>query len=370
MSFTTTKSRTALCVGVALSVTLIAQNQPADAKHKVSTSRQDRVQIAALPFFRKDSDKAADAKKKTDDKASAADAKKAQAQTGKDQKVDKKKGKETAAKESAEPAKNADKPAVDTKAEAAKDAKPEAGEKSEAKTETAAGEEKAPVFAPDASLISVLKDLSKALKDPEQVQKLTEESNQQAVIAQAQTILSRSLENSDLTFNRIISSDEERQVNKALTPESWASGEINFIDGVGSLTAVWAKRVNGLLNLTIAGKCKDKTAPNGKKIGNFVVVITGRSPIEAGFDIQTQSNVNFWLGQLSAATIDSDCLSEAASAEAAPAAAEDSVKKKSLATLPILVTDRVVAYKKDLTAYESRRKVLAQKAEEDQKAKD
>ncbi len=84
-----------------------------------------------------------------------------------------------------------------------------------------------------------------------------------------------------------------------------------------------------LLNLTIAGKCKDKTAPNGKKIGNFVVVITGRSPIEAGFDIQTQSNVNFWLGQLASATIDSDCLSDSASAEALPAAGDENVKKVS-----------------------------------------
>ncbi len=366
MSVITSKNRAALSVCLAISVSLIATHQPADAKNKVSRHRSGNVQIAALPFFKKDSDKDKDAKKKATDKAAdkaAADAKKEKTQAAvKETKADKKK----AAEDKEATAKKNDKPAAEAKA--ADSVKTEAAAAKTEDAETVATEEKAPVFAPDASLVSVLKDLSKAMRDPEQVQKLTEESNQQAVIAQAQTILARSLENSDLSFNRIISADEERQVNKALSPESWASGEINFGDGTGSLTAVWAKRVNGLLNLTIAGKCKDKTAPNGKKIGNFLVVITGRSPIEAGFDIQTQSNVNFWLGQLASATIDSDCLSEAASA-AAPAAGDENVKKKSLAALPILVTDRVVAYRRDLTAYEARRKVLALKAEEDQKAK-
>lgn len=369
MSVITSKKRAALFVCVAISVSLVAPQEPADAKRQVSRHRLDNVQIAALPFFRKESGKdstSKDAEKKTE-KTPAADLKKdkAQAIPVKESKADKKKAKETADAT----AKKADKPAAEAKAQAPAKTEEAAADKAD-DASAVASEEKAPIFAPDASLISVLKDLSKALRDPEQVQKLTEEANQQAVIAQAQNILSRSLENSELTFNRIISADEERQAGKALTPESWASGEINFADGTGSLTAVWAKRVNGLLNLTIAGKCKDKTAPNGKKIGNFVVVITGRSPIEAGFDIQTQSNVNFWLGQLASATIDSDCLSESGSAEAAPAAADDKVKKKSLAALPILVTDRVVAYKRDVTAYEARRKVLAQKAEEDRKEKD
>lgn len=367
----TSKSKTALSVCLAISVSLISTYQPVDAKAKAKASRSGKVQIAALPFFRKEADKNADAKKKPADKAPAGDTKNdktapAVVKETKETKNDKKKGKEAVESKDATAAKKTDRPAAETKTETP--AKVEAAaERAEEKSEVA--EEKAPIFAPDASLISVLKDLSKALKDPEQVQKLTEDSNHQAVIAQAQTILSRALDNSELTFNRIISADEERQFAKTLSPESWASGEVNFADGTGSLTAVWAKRVNGLLNMTIAGKCKDKTAPNGKKIGNFVVVITGRSPIEAGFDIQTQSNVNFWLGQLATATIDSDCLSET-SAEAAPTG-EENVKKKSLAALPILVTDRVVAYKRDLTAYEIRQKqLLAQKAEDEKKASD
>lgn len=353
-----------------MSVSLLAAYEPAEAKSRASRSHSANVQIAALPFFKKDADKGADAKKKPADKAAPADSKTekpaAPAQAVKETKADKKKGKETAESKDAAASKKAEKPASEVKTESPEKAEA-AAEKPDVKGDAA--EEKAPVFAPDSSLISVLKDLSKALRDQEQVQKLTEDANQQAVMAQAQIILSRALENSDLTFNRIISADEERQFAKTLSPESWASGEVNFGDGTGSLSAVWAKRVNGLLNLTIAGKCKDKTAPNGKKIGNFVVVITGRSPIEAGFDIQTQSNVNFWLGQLASATIDSDCLTEA-SAESAPSG-EENVKKKSLAALPILVTDRVVAYKRELTAYEKRQKqLLAQKAEEDKKASD
>jgi len=362
----TSKSKTALSLCLAISVSLLAAYEPANAKSRASRSRSQNVQIAALPFFKKDAEKGADAKKKPADKAAPSDVKSEKSAAVKETKGDKKKGKETAESKDAAAAKKAEKPAAEVKAESP--AKVEAAaEKADEKLDTA--EEKAPVFAPDASLISVLKDLSKALRDQEQLQKLTEDANQQAVMAQAQIILSRALDNTDLTFNRIISADEERQFAKTLSPESWASGEVNFADGTGSLSAVWAKRVNGLLNLTIAGKCKDKTAPNGKKIGNFVVVITGRSPIEAGFDIQTQSNVNFWLGQLASATIDSDCLSEAG-AEAAPSG-EENVKKKSLAALPILVTDRVVAYKRDLTAYEKRQKqLLAQKAEEDKKASD
>lgn len=359
--------RAALSVCVALSLGLIASGQSVDAKSKSSRSA-NKVQIAALPFFKKDPAASKEAAPKAKD-AKAKDEK--PAAPIKEAKAAKKKDKDNAVAKDAK--KNDKAAAADAKVEPAKEVVKEA--KSEAAAEKAeekkadASEEKAPAFLPDASLISVLKDLSKALKDPEQVGKLSEEANQQAVISQAQMILGRSLENSELTFNRIISTEEERQVNNALTPESWASGEVAFADGTGSLTAVWAKRVNGLLNLTVAGNSK-KSAPNGKKIGNFVVVITGRSPIEAGFDIQTQSNVNFWLGQLATATIDSDCLSDPAkSAEATPAAGEDNVKKKSLAALPILVTDRVVAYKRDLTAYETRQKLLAEKAEQELKAK-
>ncbi|HIA54202.1 MAG TPA: hypothetical protein EYN91_19285, partial [Candidatus Melainabacteria bacterium] len=71
----TSKSKTALSVCLAISVSLIATYQPADSKSKTARNRSSsNVQIAALPFFRKEGDKNTDAKKKPADKAPAADA--------------------------------------------------------------------------------------------------------------------------------------------------------------------------------------------------------------------------------------------------------------------------------------------------------
>lgn len=360
---------------VALSITLLPliQSTGAEAKPGGARSTSGRnVQIAALPFFKKTDAKDAVVAKGADTKTVTTETKKVEVKNDKVQaaataKADKKKAKEVVVKDADKT--KTEKTAVE-KTEVNKETKAATTEIVEEKVASEnATDDKAPVYSPDASLISVLKDLSKSLKDAEQLQKLSEDANQQAVLGLAQAIIARSLENADLSFNRIISVDEERAVNRALTPESWAS-EVISKDGVtGSLTAVWAKRVNGLLSVTVAGKAPDKTAPNGKKIGNFVVVLTGRSPIEAGFDIQTQSNVNFWLGQLAAATVDSDCLTDTQSAQA-PTGGEGDVKKKSLMALPILVTDRVSAYKKDVVAYEIRKKNLALKAEEESKAKE
>lgn len=365
---------------VALSITLLPLIQSTGAEAKQRTARSannQRVQIAALPFFKKTDSKEVVVAKAGDAKTVVTETKKVEVKTDKAQaaavvKADKKKGKDVKEAVAKDDDKSKTEKTVTEKTEVKKETKSAAVESVDGKvaSENAAEDnDKVPAYLPDASLISVLKDLSKSLKDAEQLQKLSEDTNQQAVLGLAQSIIARSLENADLSFNRIISVDEERAVNRALTPESWAS-EIITKDGVtGSLTAVWAKRVNGLLNVTIAGKAPEKTAPNGKKIGNFVVVLTGRSPIEAGFDIQTQSNVNFWLGQLAAATVDSDCLTDTQSAQA-PAGGEGDVKKKSLMALPILVTERVSAYKKDVIAYETRQKTLALKAEEESKAKE
>ncbi len=131
-SVITSKNRAALSVCVAISVSLIAPHQPADAKYKGTRHRAENVQIAALPFFRKDTAKDTakdqDAKKKAADKTTAADAKKdkAQAAAAKDVKADKKKG--TAEDVSA---KKTDKSTTEPKAAAAP-----------VKTETAAEKER------------------------------------------------------------------------------------------------------------------------------------------------------------------------------------------------------------------------------------
>ncbi|HEY9784573.1 MAG TPA: IPT/TIG domain-containing protein [Candidatus Obscuribacterales bacterium] len=398
-------TRNLLLASLAFSLALAPSDSLAahKARHK---KNRDGVQIAKLPFFKgkessdtesstsQPSENAAKktesntetAKKepstkaaagKTSDKETVSEKSQAASDDSKVSKKDKRKKNEKSAaaaeeKPHPEEAKSATQSAPPVKAEAketlgAKDASAEAG---------ASAKEEAPVFVPDASLISVLKDVSKALKDEEQVKKLVEDATERTVIAAAQGILERALDNPELSFNRIISKEEERSVADAITPEAWSSGEMKVSDDYkGSLAAVWAKKVNGLLNLTIAGRCNSKSAPNGKKIGNFMVVIYGRSPIEAGFDIQSQANVNFWLGQLSSITVDSDCLSKEEPAaekpdKASSASSDADVKKNSITVLPVVFTERFREYQTRLTAYQERQLVLAKKLEDERKAKE
>ncbi len=98
----------------------------------------------------------------------------------------------------------------------------------------------------------------------------------------------------------------------AMSTEAWSSGEVKLSQqSRGSLTAVWAKHENGLLQVTLAGECNDRLAPNGAKIGEFVVALSAKSPIDRGLDIQTQSEVRYWLGKISSISVESSCLNAA-----------------------------------------------------------
>ncbi len=163
-------------------------------------------------------------------------------------------------------------------------------------------------FLPDSALISVLNDLSRQLKDPDELSKI-ENADQRAVLGVARQILAKALTQPELSADRIVKN--RARSASSFTTEAWSSGEVKVSPRCrGSLAAVWAKHENGLLNITIAGECNDKVAPNGKKIGELVVILNGKSAVESGFDIQSQSDVCIWMGRLAGISIESACISE------------------------------------------------------------
>ncbi|HEY9679732.1 MAG TPA: hypothetical protein V6C76_17145 [Drouetiella sp.] len=159
-------------------------------------------------------------------------------------------------------------------------------------------------YQPDTALLSLLNDLARALREPAEQSKFGDE-NQKMVVSMAAEVLTKALD-SNRNANRIV--EKQTGGGASMNAEAWSSGDIKVSDDCrGSLAAVWAKRENGLLNVTIAGTCKDKTAPNGKKVGEYVVVLSARSSIQKGFDIQSQSDVRFWLAKLATVNVDADC---------------------------------------------------------------
>lgn len=236
--------------------------------------------------------------------------------------------------------------------------------------------ETAPIFIPDSALISVLKDLSRSLKESEEFTKI-EDPSQKAIVEVAQQALHKALENPQLAANRIVEKVGKENLMPPMGTEAWSSGELDLGGkNKASLSVVWAKRENGLLNLTIAGVCPDKKAPNGKKIGEFIVLLNARSSVENGFDIQSQQNVSFWLGKIASIAVESDCCAPPPPAPAAAGEGDadkkpkevsdeaDDVKKKSLTVLPVLLTSRRREYLSALMAVEKHNSLVAEKLQE------
>jgi hypothetical protein len=205
-------------------------------------------------------------------------------------------------------------------------------------------------FEPDTSLISVLQDMVRAMKNPRVLAKV-DGSDQQAVVDNARKILEKALNQSGLASDRIIGLPGKGGALATLKTEAWASGEVEVSDDLrGSLAAVWAKRPNGLINITIAGNAPRELAPNGKKIGQFVVVITGNSSVQTGMDIQSQSDVDFWLGEVQHVAVESECFLSGKGSEqqenpsnaliSGEPVGQADLKKKSSSILGTVVTER------------------------------
>ncbi len=196
-------------------------------------------------------------------------------------------------------------------------------------------------YTADGALLSLLKDLARSLKDPAEQSKLGDE-NQKFVVQMALEVLNKALENRN-DANRIV--DPKTIAESSMSAEAWSSGDVKVSDQCrGSLAAVWAKKENGLLNVTIAGACKDKVAPSGKTVGEYVVILSARSAVQKGFDIQSQGDVNFWLAKLSSVSVDAACCSNVSSSDdktsSSDAGDTRELKKNSTVVLQAIMTER------------------------------
>lgn len=359
---------------------LTAQTLPVFAKtHKLSATKEEpRIQLARLPFTKskeekeekeseksekKDDKKDEKSEKKVDKKAEKKEKTEKAEKVEKTEKVEKseKKGgffggkpKEEKKVEKTETTK------TETKVETDVEEKPVA----KATKEEKQNKEDAPKFTPDAALISILKDITKSLPQVGEEMGLTT-SDEKAIVEQARLILDKAISDENLPNDRILAKGTDSK--KSMQTEAWASGEVKVTDKLtGSVACVWGKRVKGLFTVTIAGE-SDKTVDNGNKVGEFIVVLTGKSPVQSGFDIQSQSEVNFWKGEVASVKVESACLpkEEASDGEEKSESKEveskgaEPVKKKPLAILDSVSTKRIKQYQAELASYNKHEEELA-----------
>ena len=225
-----------------------------------------------------------------------------------------------------------------------------------------------PVLLPDKALVSVLEDISKSLSDVNSDSGV-ETADEKVIVGIAKQVLDKAIESSETQHGRILAPEHSSAAKNSMTTEAWASGDIAISDKLrGSVATVWGKRINGSLHVTIAGECNDKVLSNGEKVGEFIVVIKGRSPVKSGFDIQTQADVSYWIGTLSNVTVDNAVLrlkdqeSDEENADKAPAEkpaeTKGEVKKKSVVVLETILTRRGLEYLQALARYEHQQQTL------------
>ena len=287
-----------------------------------SSTNSGAPESTAILASKKSTDKVKIAKK---DKADAKDPKDSKdTKDSKDAKDDKAKKKEEKAKAKDDKTKAKE---DDKKAEAKKESKPEedgkkgglfhlgGGKKkedaSEAKKESADKSPKAaaedpnkPKYKFDPALISVLKDINKSLKDSESVTKL-EDPVQKLIAKLSGEALDKALSAPELHANRIVDQKEKEHAQGAMSAESWESGSVDVSPELkASVVALWAKKVDGLLTVEIVGNYDAKPEGASDKLGEFITVITAKSTVDKGFDIQSQQDVNFWIGKVADLKID------------------------------------------------------------------
>ncbi|HMP50861.1 MAG TPA: hypothetical protein PKD05_04840, partial [Candidatus Melainabacteria bacterium] len=228
-----------------------------------------------------------------------------------------------------------------------------------AKSDKASLEE--PRLLPDSALISVLKDISKSLSELDENTGI-DDPDEHKIVKLSKEILDKSLAADGVEADRILRPEHRASAKSSMVVEAWSSGDIKLRDNLrGSVAAVWGKRIDGIINVTIAGECKDLKAGDGSTIGKFIVIVSAKSPVKKGFDIQSQSDVTFWLGEVGKVDVDAAGLKkpekksedgkEEASGEANKTGKTgDPEKKKSLVTLEPVLTDRKREY---LARYES-----------------
>ena len=233
------------------------------------------------------------------------------------------------------------------------DEKAEADKKGDKSGKPAVAEDpNAPKYKFDPALISVLKDINKNLKESEAVTKL-EDATQKLVAKLSADVLEKALSAPDLHANRIVAAKDKESMTNSMSAEGWESGVIEVNPELkASVTALWAKRVDGLLTIQIVGNYDGKVEGATEKLGEFIVVISARSSVDKGFDIQSQQDVSFWIGKVADLKIDCKQGKDAPKPEA-----------QSLLQLYLPITERKRLF---LVAAKDYKDKLA-KAEEDKK---
>ncbi|MCW5821652.1 MAG: IPT/TIG domain-containing protein [Cyanobacteria bacterium TGS_CYA1] len=372
---------------------LTAQTLPVYAKtHKLSATKEEpRIQLARLPFTKskeeKEESEKSEKKDDKEDEKSEKSEKSEKAEKKDDKKAEKKddnkkieKSEKTEKTEKTEKAEKVEKkggffggkPKEEKKVEKTETTKTEAKVEAvqeekpvvKAAKEEKQSKEEAPKFIPDAALISILKDITKSLPQAGEELGLAT-SDEKAIVEQARLILDKAISQENLPNDRILAKGSDSK--KSMQTEAWASGEIKVTDKLtGSVACVWGKRVKGLFTVTIAGE-SDKTVDNGNKVGEFIVVLTGKSPVQTGFDIQSQSEVSFWKGEVASVKVESACLpkEEATEGEEKSESKEveskgaEPVKKKPLAILDSVNTKRIKQYQTELALFKRHEEDLA-----------
>src|SRR5262249_54219469 len=97
----------------------------------------------------------------------------------------------------------------------------------------------------DTAMISVLKDLSKAARESEDIQRI-EDPAQKAAANAALLVLDSALEKAQGGPNRIVASGQKDSLGTTLTAEAWDAGPLQLPGKAqASLNAIWAKKLNG-----------------------------------------------------------------------------------------------------------------------------
>lgn len=214
-----------------------------------------------------------------------------------------------------------------------------------------------PKYKFDPALISVLKDINKSLKDSEAVTKL-EDPAQKLVAKLAGQALDKALAAPDLHANRILESKDKARMESSMSAEAWDSGVIDVSPELkASVVVLWAKKIEGLMTVQIVGDYSGKIDGTERKLGEFIAVITAHSSVDKGFDIQSQQDVNFWIGKVVDLKIDCCGSKEASEAQG---------ETKSFLMLTSPITARRREFFAALKEWEEK-KLLAQKAEEEKK---
>jgi hypothetical protein len=343
---------------MALSLSISAANA-GTVKTRKHDKRFDEPQAIALKLFgSKDEEKQTEKQDKPEEQKKQAKQEKQDKKAA--DKADKKAAKEEKAAQKAEAKAPESKPAPKVEAKGA-EPKPVAAEpvaaivkeKPPVPVAHATSDAPADPMAMDTALMSVLRDIDKALREDEGVPKM-DNAPQHAAIAAALQTLDIALERAKINPNRIVLNEAKPKYENGLTAESWDSGDIELPQGShASLSVLWAKKVNGLVNVSITGNCGCHPNYAGERVGEWVVVLNGKSTLDSGFDIQSQSNVNFWLGKLTSFNVDATTCGSEVSSGGEPSV---NLKQAKALTLKAITTPQ-------------RRQFLAQAAEAAKAAK-